>query len=115
VAAFGPACGGGRIPAAWVFPPGGIPPEVTGPDVVPLPPSGDHGPAVSPGPSSSAGPSPSSDPYVAPARAASPSLSGEPGDVTPPGPVGPWLDGDVTIADVDLSPVLVYCLLQPLP
>jgi len=109
VDAFGTAFGGGRIPAAWVFPPGGIPPEVTGPDVVPLPPSGDHGPAVTPAPSGSPSASPSGSP------GASPAPSGEPGDETPPGPSGPYLDGDVTIAGVDLSPVLVYCLLQPLP
>ena len=115
VDAFATAFGGGRIPAAWVFPPNGVPPEVTGPDVVPLPPSGDHGPAVTPGPSPSA--SPSASPSLGPS--ASPTLgpppSAEPGDVTPPGPVGPWLDPDVTIADVDLSPILVYCLLQPIP
>ena len=35
---FALAFGGGADPAMWAFPPGGVPPEVVGPDVVPIPP-----------------------------------------------------------------------------
>src|SRR6478752_10429999 len=35
---FALAWGGTRIAAMWAFPPGGVPPDVVGPDVLPIPP-----------------------------------------------------------------------------
>jgi hypothetical protein len=106
VDAFGLGFGsGGRISAAWVFPPGGVAPEVVGPDVLPLP--GGGGPESTPGPGDTPAPSASGGPSV-----------DEPGDDGPPLP--PVL-GDPPIADpgslggLDLSPVFTVCLLEPVP
>jgi hypothetical protein len=105
---FGTAFGGGRIPAAWVFPPGGVPPEVVGPDVVPIPPSPDEpGPGPSPSPGSSASPSPSPSGPIGPV---------EPGDLTPFDPVvDPVFTGDITLGGIDFDPHLLVCLLPPIP
>ncbi len=56
---FAEAWGGGRIAAMWAFPPGGVPPKVVGPDVLPIPPDPPSGPSHSPAPGSSASPAPS--------------------------------------------------------
>ena len=113
VDAFGTAFGGGRIPSAWVYPPGGVPPEVVGPDVVPLPPSGDHG---TPTPTPSPGESPSASPSGSPSVGPSPTLSiGDPGDEGPPLTVDPGILAGSTLGDLELSPVLVYCLGSPAP
>ena len=104
--AFGTAFGGGRIPAVWAFPPGGVPPEVVGPDVLPIPASEEPAdPGSSPGASPSGAPSPG--PSLLPP---------EPGDLTPVTPVdvGPLID-DVTLGGFDFDPDLLVCLLPPIP
>ena len=40
---FATAFGGGHVPAMWGYPPGGVPPEVVGPDVLPIPHGGGGG------------------------------------------------------------------------
>ncbi|HET9457749.1 MAG TPA: hypothetical protein VFO78_10435, partial [Candidatus Limnocylindrales bacterium] len=110
VDAFGLAFGhGGRIAAAWVFPPGGVPPEIVGPDVLPLPssPPGDVGPTPGPGET----PDPSATPDVT-----VPPLPEEPGDVVTPPPVfDPDLVGSVTVDEGILLPILAICLIEPPP
>lgn len=94
VDAFGLAFGGGsRIPAAWVYPPGGaVPPLVVPPDVPPLPP--DAGDGSSPGPGASPG-------------------SEEPGSLEPD-PPGPSIGFDPgSIGGFDLVPFLTVCLVNP--
>ncbi|HET9520111.1 MAG TPA: hypothetical protein VFO73_03605 [Candidatus Limnocylindrales bacterium] len=96
---------GGRISAAWVFPPGGVAPEVVGPDVLPLPPGG--GPDSTPGPGDTPAPSGSGEPTV-----------DEPGDAEPPTPPvlgDPPLADPGTFGDIDLSPVFTVCLFEPIP
>ena len=66
VDAFAEAWGGGRIAAMWAFPPGGVPPQVVGPDVVPLPPDPPKGPSVTPAPGESPSPTPSVGPSGSP-------------------------------------------------
>jgi hypothetical protein len=103
VDAFGHAfTHGPRIAAAWVFPPGGVPPEVVGPDVLPLPPAGGGGTA--PGPS------------AAPGSSASPPAD-EPGDVESPPTIveTPPVATPATIDDTVLFPYLSVCLLEPPP
>jgi hypothetical protein len=107
VDAFGLAFGhAGRVAAAWVFPPGGVPPEVTGPDVLPLPPpGGGGGPTTTPAPGETANPS------------ASAAVGGdEPGDVETPPTLGePPLVDPATVDDTILVPYLAVCVLQPVP
>jgi len=107
VDAFGTSFGGGRIRSAWVFPPGGVPPEVIGPDVVAIPPSGGDVPDASALPSVPASPPSSGDPSVEP---------GEPGD-TDPGlsPVIPPLDPVITLGGLDVQVWLELCLILPFP
>jgi hypothetical protein len=109
--AFGEALGGGtHIRAAWVFPPGGTPPNVIGPDILPLPPSGGDKPAPgqSPGPSAQPAPSGSTGPGT-------PS-TGEPGDVAPAQPVEqPGIAGTATVGGLDILPSLAFCALEPQP
>jgi hypothetical protein len=99
VDAFGLSFGGGnRIPAAWVFPPGGAPPPiVVPPNVPPLPPDPGDGssasPGASPGPSASGGE--------------------EPGTVEPPEPVTPATIDPGTIGGLDLVPFLTVCIVNP--
>ncbi len=123
---FGKALGGGNhIRAAWVFPPGGTPPEIIGPDIVALPPSGGEkpdpgvtpGPSVSPGasasiePGASGSPDPGSSPTAAP-----PGGLPEPGDAEPAKPVpATGIDGTVVMGGLDLIPYLSYCALSPPP
>ena len=111
---FGTAFGGGRIWSAWVFPPGGVPPEVVGPDVVPIPPSGGDTPQPSVEPSipPEDSPDPSGDPSFDPGLVA----PGEPGDVDPGlPPVIVSIDPLVTIGEVDIQVWLEVCLVPPLP
>ncbi len=102
VDAFGLAFGGGsRIPAAWVFPPGGAPPPlIVPPNVPPLPPdAGDGSPSVSPGASPGASPSGGA--------------GEEPGTDPPPEPdPGPALDPG-TLGGFDLVPFLTVCIVNP--
>jgi hypothetical protein len=114
VDAFGTAFGGGRIPAMWAFPPGGVPPDVVGPDVVPIP-ADASGPS---GPGSTAKPSESAPPSVDPGATPGPVPSGfapaEPGDIgleiaDPPAPPvsGGLRDG------IRVSPVFDICIVSP--
>jgi hypothetical protein len=105
---FAAAWGGGRIAAMWAFPPGGVPPKVVGPDVLPIPPDPPGGPKVTPGPDDSPTPTPASS--VGPSG--SPTVALEPGDETvelPPAdpPVGGGVDGG-TIK----FPVFDICLIK---
>ena len=101
VDAFGTALGGGtHIRAAWVFPPGGVPPEVIGPPL-PLPPSGGDEPAPgeSPGPSAQPAPSASGEQGGTP-------VAPEPGDVAPSKPVDqPGINGTATSGGLRPDPV----------
>ena len=63
--------GGDRVAAMWAYPPGGTPPDVVGPDVLPIPP--DSG-----GSSSNPGPSGSPNPSASPVESGSPAPSGAP-------------------------------------
>ncbi len=101
VDAFGLAFGGGsRIPAAWVFPPGGAPPPlIVPPDVPPLPP--DAGEGTSPSPGASPGPS------------ASDGAGEEPGTVSPHAPDLPATVDPGTIGGLDLVPFLTICIVNP--
>jgi hypothetical protein len=113
---FGKALGGGaHIRAAWVFPPGGSPPEIVGPDIVPLPPSGGEqpGPGQAPGPSASPGSVPSGEPGATGVPPAGPP---EPGDAEPAKPgVEPGIDGPVLVGGSHLIPFLAFCALDPPP
>jgi hypothetical protein len=123
---FALAFGGGRIPAMWAFPPGGVPPEVVGPDVVPIPPD-PSGPSATPGPSSvpvptptpaaSASASPGSSPTASESTSpgATPNIvlgQFEPGDVVvqyePPPPVKDTGQGGII-----LVPIFDICLVNP--
>jgi hypothetical protein len=106
----------GRIAAAWVFPPGGVPPEITDPDVLPIPASGGQkAPGGTPEPPGSAAPGASGSP--APGASGSPAPSGPPeaGDGGPITPELQPLDPVVTVDDVVLIPWLLVCIIQPIP
>ena len=116
--AFAGAFGGGRVAAMWAFPPGGVAPEVVGPDVLPIPPDPSGGgsghapgPSDAPGPSASGGlPVPSE-----PATPAPPILVFEPGDITVElAPADPPVS-DAGIGGIHLAPVFDFCLLSPTP
>ncbi len=117
---FALAWGGGRAVAMWGYPPGGVPPDVAGPDVLPIPPDNGNGPAATTAPS--------------PSGSSSPSASAAPsGTPAPTGPVGPIIVpvdvGDLTVqlapasppvskshlGGVILTPVIDVCLFHPPP
>ena len=104
VDAFAGALGGGRVRAMWAFPPGGVPPEVVGPDVLPIPAdSGGGEPVSSPGET----PSPSS--------TIGPSVAVEPGDVTAElSPADPPV-GDPGLGGLHFAPLFDICLATPRP
>ncbi len=111
---FALAFGGGRIPAMWAFPPGGVPPQVVGPDVLPIPEdSGSGAPTSTPDPDATAAPA-SLDPGVTPVPVPSGFAPAEPGDfdLALPFPLDPPV---VTPAKtgVDLLPVFDICLINP--
>jgi hypothetical protein len=94
--------GGDRASAMWAFPPGGTPPAVVNPDVMPMPPDP---PAPSPGASPSASPSesPSASPSESASAEASPSESASvPPTLGPPSTFNPVYAGD--------SPVLLQAI-----
>src|SRR5829696_501164 len=118
---FAGAFGGGRVAAMWAFPPGGVPPEVVGPDVLPIPPDPKPGSGPTPAPSASAvAPSPS------PSEDVSPSASA-PGSPVPPG--GVFEPGDIVLelppvkepvsdagsGGIIVVPVFDFCLFLPAP
>jgi hypothetical protein len=98
----------GRIAAAWVFPPGGVPPEISDPDVLPIPPSGNK----SPNPSGAPEASPSAGTSGEPAPSGGPPEAGDGGPITP---VLDPLDPVVTVDDHILVPWLLVCVVQPIP
>ncbi len=102
VDAFGQAfSGSSRILAAWVFPPGGTPPDVVGPDVLPLPPSGGGAPAS---------PAPGESPISSAPPEAGDEVPPEPPELSDPPVVGPS-----DIGDLEAIPVLEICLDEPRP
>lgn len=110
---FGMAFGSGRIPAMWAFPPGGVPPDVVGPDVLPIPAdSTGPGPGSTPNPSASA--PPSIDPDATPVPVPSGFLPAEPGDVDvvvtdpPEPPVSGGLRDSILV-----TPVFDICIVSP--
>lgn len=106
---FATAFGGGRIAAMWAFPPGGVPPEVVGPDVVPIPPdSGGDGPGEPAEPGSSEVPSaaPGGPITVAP---------GDVGDLIVELAPGHPPVGDTGFGHLALKPVFDICLITPKP
>lgn len=86
--------GSDRVAAMWGFPPGGSPPDVGTPDVLPIP--ADPGPGATPEPGASESPAP-----VVP----------EPGDVSPPPapPIAPPIAGPET-GGVLVVPIFDICL-----
>jgi hypothetical protein len=102
--AFG---GGGRIPAMWGYPPGGVPPVIDDPDVLPIPHGGgggnNGGSKATPKPGESAAPS------------GSPVITIEPGDVPPVTPAGDTPVDDTDLGGVILIPILTICLVDPPP
>ncbi len=109
VDAFGLGLGsGGRVAAAWAFPPGGTPPDVVGPDVLPLPSSGGGGPTPTPGPGESAAPGES------PGETGPPPELAEPGDITVAiTDFDPVVNPEV--GGIDIIPILTLCLVDPKP
>jgi hypothetical protein len=107
---FATSFGGGRVAAMWAYPPGGVPPEVIDPDVLPIP--ADPGPDTGPGPGEASEP-PASDTPASPEPAAPPP---EPGDATvvlgdpPVRPVEGAEQGGIS-----LVPVFDVCLFAPKP
>jgi hypothetical protein len=119
---FGLAFGGGRIPAMWAYPPGGVPPTVVGPDVVSIPPD-DNSPGGTPNPSATASPtaSPTGSPTVSGEPTASPADPGstfhipfEPGEIDfglPPPPAPPVPKSHV--GDWNSLPAFDICVVLP--
>jgi hypothetical protein len=115
VDAFALAWGGGRVVAMWGYPPGGTPPDVVGPDVLPIPPDSNGGgstptpapPSGSPPPSQSAAPSASpAGPVLVPVDV---------GDISVVLPSeSPPVD-DSHLGGVILIPIIDVCLLDPPP
>ena len=111
---FATAFAGGRIAAMWAFPPGGVPPDVVGPDVVPIPPDpGGGSPGSTPEPGESPVPTPTPDPGASPVEPVITPVDA--GDLTAelaaddePVSGGEW-------GGVILVPVFDICLLQPRP
>ncbi len=96
-----------RIAAMWGFPPGGTPPDVVGPDVLPIPPDPSPGSTPAPTPTPAPGETPGPITPVVP----------EPGDLTVSPPVAP---PDVPIVGprlggIILQPVFDFCLITPTP
>ncbi len=106
--AFAGSFGGGRVAAMWAFPPGGVAPEVVGPDVLPIP----AGPG---GGSSGSGSEPGSDP-VASGESPSPATPPdapinvlEPGDLTVTLPAADPPASDAGSGGLELRPVFEFC------
>ena len=120
-----------RASAMWAYPPGGKPPAVVNPDVLPMPPDPPPTEAPSASPSSSSSPSSSASesPSPSPSATESPSASPSPG---PPGSIPPYT-GPIFVGDepvysailaeiqaardgaVQFAPFLDVCLRDPKP
>jgi hypothetical protein len=101
---FAGAFGGGRVRAMWAFPPGGVAPEVVGPDVLPIPPDSGGGEPVTP-----AGETPS------PSTTIGPSVAVEPGDLTVDLPQAEAPMGHAGLGGIALVPIFDFCLITPKP
>ena len=120
--------GGDRASAMWAYPPGGTPPKVVNPDVLPMPPDPPTTGVSSPAPSGSVAPSPSG--------SAGPSASASVGPSaptpSPPGSSAPWrgpyLAGDIAVyahvlevirdaqdGGLSIAPFLDICVHEPRP
>jgi hypothetical protein len=113
---FAEAWGGGRIAAMWAFPPGGVPPVVVGPDVLPIPPDQPSGPAHTPSPSESLAPSeaPSGSPSASLNPSGSPTVTlGDPGDTTVDLPSADPNVGGGKNGGIIKFPVFDICLINP--
>ena len=110
---FATAFGGGRIPAMWAFPPGGVPPEVVGPDVVPIP-DDPPGPSETPDPSATPEPTPSVDPSADPGSPVGPIVTAETGDLSAslPEDEEPPVD-DTGLGGIIAVPIFDICLITP--
>ncbi len=111
---FALAWGGGRVVAMWGYPPGGTPPDVAGPDVLPIPPdTGGTGPSATPAPSASAAPSGSGTPTAAPSGLHLVPI--DVGDLTVVLPsASPPVDHS-GLGGIILTPVIDVCLFDPPP
>jgi hypothetical protein len=117
--------GGNRASAMWAYPPGGSPPAVVNPDVLPMPP--DPPASATPSPSGSASPSESASTEPSPSESATASPSSGAGGSIPPY-VGPIFAGDQAVLQaviqeiqqpqsggVIVHPVFDLCLHDPKP
>jgi hypothetical protein len=121
--------GGDRVAAMWAFPPGGTPPNIVGPDVVPIPPNSNNPtpsnpplPSGSPGasPSESASASPSESPSESPSATPAPSGISLPPPPQPAGPTPSIPSGIIAVINgylggIELIPAFDYCLTEPRP
>lgn len=126
---FALAWGGGRIAAMWAFPPGGTPPDVVGPDVLPIPPDPTGPPPTatpeptsatpSESPTASASAEPTTSPTASPGGGGGPVLPPwlggfEPGTLTvelPPAAEPPV--GGGVVGGLDQFPIFDICLINP--
>ena len=117
---FTAAWGGSRVSAMWAFPPGGVPPEVVGPDVLPIKHGGGGGgPKPTPGSNDTPAPTPGpgDTPAPTPGPTATPAVPAidDPGDtptVLDP-PLQAPVDGPVSPTTTDVVPVFDICLVTP--
>ncbi len=121
--------GGDRASAMWAYPPGGTPPQVVNPDVIPMPPDQPTTGSQSAAPSGSAQPSiePSASPSASVEPSASASVPSPPPGSTPPWS-GPYLAGETAVfapalqairdardGGISLVPFLDICVRVPRP
>ena len=107
----------------WAFPPGGVPPEVVGPDVLPIPPDVGGNPTPTPPSPARPRPRPRSSPSDGSRAPPEPTPSGP----RPPGRSSAFEPGDLTVlaaremapvgggalGAIDLFPVFDICLFNP--
>jgi hypothetical protein len=111
--------GSDRVAAMWAYPPGGTPPDVVGPDVVPIPP--DSGPGASTPPTPSGSPGASESPSASPSESPTPSGSfvppppPEPGDGVTLVPSSVLVAFEASQGGLEVMPVFDYCLIEPRP
>jgi hypothetical protein len=112
---FALSWGGGRVVAMWGYPPGGTPPDVVGPDVLPIPPDNNGG-GSTPTP---APPSGSPPPSESPAPSASPAgpvlVPVDVGDISVLLPSEPPPVGGGGLGGLILHPIIDVCLFDPPP
>ena len=117
--------GGDRASAMWAYPPGGTPPQVVNPDVLPMPPDQPTTGQQSAAPSGPTQPSASASASVEPSASAS--VPSPPAGSSPPWS-GPYLAGDTAVfapalqairdgsdGGINLVPFLDICLRVPRP